>query len=333
MMRVVPPFLAAVSVALVISGTVAYAEVIDEIVAKINDDIVTKSELETEEQGMLQELYRRYSGNELDDQVKEAKRELLRRLIDRRVLIQRAAHIFDITKMSDFYLEQFKEQQNIKNDAELEKMLAQQDMTMADLKKRLVEEFSPQQVVRADVADRIAVPERDAMEYYKIHNADFLIPAEATVREIVLKANDENRETKRAQAEAARVTLTAAGADFGAIAAEVSDAGTKKAGGLLGKVKLGDLSAALESVAFTLPVGEISPVVEANYGFHILKVDARTDASLKPFEDVKIEIETKIQGERFAVEYKIYVKKAWDEATIWISPKYQDQLSPVDTAN
>ena len=113
----------------------------------------------------------------------------------------------------------------------------------------------------------------------------------------------------------------------------MSDAGTRTAGGLLGTVKRGDLAEALEKAAFTIPVGEISPVIEAGYGFHILKVDARTDDALKPFEDVKIEIETKIQNDRFAVEYKTYMKKAWTEATIWISPQYQARLSSLDASN
>lgn len=325
--------LAAAAATLAISAGIAHAEVIDEIVAKVNDDIVTKSDLDTEEQGVLQDLYRRFSGTELDGKVAEAKKELLRHLVDRRVLIQKAAHIFDMTKMQEFYLESFRDQQNIKSDKELEKLLTEQGMTMADLKQRLVEEFSPQQVIRAEVSERIAVPEKDARAYYEAHTADFEIPAQATVREIVVKAADAKREGKRAEAERVRARVAEAGADFAAVAAEVSDAGTKQAGGLLGTVKKGDLAEPLDKAAFTLPVGEISPVIEAGYGFHILKVDARTDDAQKPFEDVKTEIENKIQNDRFAAEYKNYMKKAWTEATIWISPRYQDRLSSIDASN
>ena len=332
-MRISTRWITALATTVALSGGFAHAEVLDEIVAKINDDIITKSELESEEQGLLQELYRRNSGAELDAKVAEAKKELLRRMIDHRVLVQRATHIFDVTKMQDYYLEMFKGQQNIGSDKELEKLLAAQDMTMADLKKRLVEEFSPQQVIHVEISERIAVSDKDERAYYDAHTADFEVPAEATVREIVLKASEPERAAKRAEAEAVRARLAVPGADFATIAAEVSDAGTKKTGGLLGTVKKGDLAAPLENAAFTLPVGEISPVIEADYGFHILKVDGRSDAALKPFDDVKAEIETKIQGERFAVEYKTYMIKAWSEATIWVSPKYQDRLSPIDASN
>jgi parvulin-like peptidyl-prolyl isomerase len=333
MKRLRPWWVASVAATLAICAAPARAEVVDEIVAKVNDDIVTKTDLDTEEQGTLQELYRRFSGTELDKQVAEAKKELLRHLVDRRVLIQRAAHIFDMTKMQEFYVESFRDQQNIKSDKELEKLLAEQGMTMADLKTRLVEEFAPQQVIRAEVAERIAVPEKDARAYYEAHTADFDIPAQATVREIVLKATDSDREAKRQAAEAVRAKVADAGVDFAAVAADVSDAGTKKAGGLLGTVKKGDLAEALDRAAFTVPVGEVSPVIEAGYGFHILKIDARTDETLKPFDEVQAEIETKIQNDRFAAEYKNYMKKAWTEATIWISPQYQSRLSPADTPN
>ncbi len=329
-MRVLTPWLAALAATAALSGGFAHAEVVDEIVAKINDDIITKSDLETEEQGLLQELYKKLSGAELDAKVAEAKKELLRRMIDHRVLVQRATHIFDVTKMQDYYLEMFKGQQNISSDSELEKLLAAQDMTMADLKKRLVEEFSPQQVIHVEISERIAVSDKDERAYYEAHATDFEIPAEATVREILLKAPEPEREAKRAEAEAVRARLIEPGADFATIAAEVSDAGTKKVGGLLGTVKKGDLAAALDDAAFTLAVGEISQVIEAGYGFHILKVDARTEATSKPFDVVKTDIEKKIQEERFSVAYQQYMVKAWSEATIWVSPKYEARLSPID---
>lgn len=333
MTRCVPRWLAVVAAALLLGGGLARAEVLDEIVAKVNDDIVTKSDLDAEEQALLQELYRRYSGADLDTRVAAAKKELLRHLIDQRVLVQRAGHLFDMTKMQDFYLEQFKLQQNIASDKDLEKLLSQQGMTMADLKTRLVEQSAPTQVVRAEVSERIAISEKDERAYYDAHVPEFTVAAQATVREIVLKSTGADRAADRAQAEAVRARLMAPGADFAAIAAEVSGAGTKKAGGLLGTVKKGDLAAALEAAAFTQPVGEIGPIIEADYGFHILKVDARTDEGLKPFADVRPDIETKLQGERFATEYASYIKKAWGEATIWVSPKYQDRLSPAESAN
>src|SRR5262245_40653600 len=95
----------AVAALIACGAATSRAEVLDEIVAKVSEDIVTKSDLESEEQGALQELYKQYSGTELDNRVAQTKRDLLRHLIDRRVLIQRAGHLFDMNKMQDFFLE------------------------------------------------------------------------------------------------------------------------------------------------------------------------------------------------------------------------------------
>ena len=314
-----------------IPGTnTARAEVVDEVVAKVNDDIVTKSELDSEEQTLLQQLYRDFSGADLDDRVAKAKTYLLRQLIDQKVLIQRASHLFDVNKMQDFFLQQFMDQQNIKSEKDLEKLLAQEGMTLADWKKRLIEVFAPKQVLRAEVSDRIAISEKGAHAYYEAHPDQFAVPAEATVREIVLTAQAVNRDEVRARAEAVRARAAAPGADFAAIAAELSDAGTKSAGGLLGPVKKGDLAAPIEAAAFSVPVGEVSPVIEVDHGFHILRIDARSEAGVKPFDGVRAEIESKLLSEQFEIDSKAYLKKLWAEATIWISPKYEARLAPAD---
>jgi hypothetical protein len=109
--------------AVAIAPRATRAEVVDEVVAKVNDDIVSKSELDGEEQALLQQLYHDFSGAELDAKVAKAKANLLRQLIDRRILIQRAGHLFDVNKMQDFFLQQFMDQQNIKSEKDLEKLL------------------------------------------------------------------------------------------------------------------------------------------------------------------------------------------------------------------
>lgn len=319
----------ALIVVLALAVTWARAEVIEEIVAKVNDDVITKTDLDTEEQGLLQELYRRYSGPELDAQVKTAKEGLLRNLIDRKVLLQRAGRLFDMTKMQEYFLQSFKDQQNIKSDKDLEKMLAQEGTTLTAWKKKLVEYFAPQQVLRAEVADRIAISDAEMRAYYDTHITEFTVYGEATVREIVVKSDPENREAKRAEAEAIRAKAAAPGADFAAIAKESSDSGTKTAGGLLGKVKQGDLSEDLDRLAFGLPIGGVSSVIELPYGFHILKVDERVNDVIKPFDDVKADIEKTLRDKEMQKQTAVFLKKAWSETTVWVAPAYQARLAPL----
>jgi parvulin-like peptidyl-prolyl isomerase len=249
-------------------------------------------------------------------------------VIDRKVLLQRAGRLFDVTKMQDYFLQSFKDQQNIASDKDLERMLAQEGTTITALKKKLVEYFAPQQVLRAEVADRIAVSEAEMRTYYDMHIPEFTVYGEATVREIVIKADAENREAKRAEAGAIREKAAAAGADFAAIAQESSESGTKSSGGLLGSVKQGDLAEDLDRLAFGLPVGDVSAVIELPYGFHILKVDARVPDVVKPFEEVKSSIEGKLRDQEMQKQTATFLKKAWSETTVWVAPKYQARLSP-----
>jgi hypothetical protein len=177
------PALLSLVAAVTLAPGVVRAEVVDEVVAKVNDDIVSKRRAGRRRAGVasaaLPRLFRR--GTRQQGRLREG--PSLAQLIDRRILIQRAGHLFDVNKMQDFFLQQFLDQQNIKTEKDLEKLLAQENMNLADWKKKLVEFFAPQQVLRAEVTERIAISEADAQAYYDAHSAEFTVPAEATVRE------------------------------------------------------------------------------------------------------------------------------------------------------
>jgi parvulin-like peptidyl-prolyl isomerase len=162
---------------LALSAGRAAAEVVDEIVAKVNEDIVTKSDLESEEQTAVQDLYRQYSGTDLDTRVAQAKSELLRHLIDRRVLVQRAGHLFDMSKMQEYFLTAFKENQNIKSDRGRTARSTEHDDGRPET--RLI--GTPRRVIRAEIVERIAVSEKEDRDYYDAPEG-FPDSRESTVR-------------------------------------------------------------------------------------------------------------------------------------------------------
>ena len=304
----------------------ARAEVLEEIVAKVNDEIITKTDLEAEDEAMTAELYRSLSGPELDRRLAEGKAMLLRRLIDRRLLMQRGERMFtELDKMGDTLVEQFLDYQKIKDKAELTRLLAQEGLTLAEFKRRLLEQQVPTEVLRYEVGGRVAVGDKEVEAYYRDHPQEFTVPAEATVREIVLLTEGADPAKHRAEAEAVRARA-AAGEDFAALAKEVSQAGTKDSGGLLGTIHKGDIAPELEAAAFSIPAGSVSPVIEMTHGFHVLKVDARTEEQLKPLEEVREATRDKIADHRYANDLQTFLDKSWNEATIWINPKYADRL-------
>jgi peptidyl-prolyl cis-trans isomerase SurA len=306
----------------------AKAELVEEIVAKVNDDIITKSDLEQEEQATVAELYRQYSGSDLDEKVRTTRTQLLQGMIDRKILYHRAQRLYDMDKMSDAFLKQFKAQQQIKSDQDLDKLLAREGMTVSELKRRLVESFAPDEVIRYEVSDRVSVGDKDVEAYYAAHTGDFDVPGAVTIREIVVLATPENREAKRIEAARVRDRAAQSGADFAAIAGESSEAGTRGNGGLLGPLKKGELSSQIEDVAFSLPVGEVSPVLETSYGFHIVKVETRIDARRKTVDEMRADIRKQLEEKQYQDELKAFLKKARGEATIEVSPAYKNRLIP-----
>lgn len=327
----------ALSIALVAavlgSARPARAEVIEEIVAKIDDEIITKSEFEQAEQETLAELYRRYSGKELDQQVQAAKASMLKLMIDRKILYNRARRIFDLEKAGDSYLRAFREQQQITSEDELNRLLAQEHLTVADLKQKLLEMWAPGEILRVEVGDRTAVSDKEVETYYNEHPAEFEEPAVATVREIVILSKGDDRDVKKTLAQKIREEAAAPGADFGALARQYSESGTKAQDGLLGTFKHGELSAVLDEAAFTVPVGQVSAVLEADYGFHIVLVEARTEAKKVPLDEVRVRLTDRLVKEKADKAVEAFMKKAWSEATVEVAPAYKDRLLPQSGAN
>jgi len=304
----------------------ARAEVLEEIVAKVNDEIITKTDLEAEDQAMTAELYRSLSGPELDRRLAEGKAMLLRRMIDRRLLMQRGERMFtELDKMGDSLVDRFIEYQKIKDKGELSRLLAQEGLTLADFRRRLLEQQVPEEVLRYEVGGRVAVGDKEVEAYYRDHPAEFTVPAEATVREIVLLTEGADPNQRRIEAERIRARAIE-GEDFAALAKEVSQAGTKDSGGLLGTIHKGDMAPELEAAAFSVPVGSVSSVIELSHGFHILKVDARTEEQIRPLEEVREPTREKIADRRYEADLQAFLDKSWNEATIWINPKYADRL-------
>ena len=132
-----PPLRALLAFALLGAAGAARAEMVEEIVAFVNGDIITRSEFEQEEQLMVAEAYRRYTGTELDERVKALRASMLIDMVDRRILLAKAQLMFkDLEGIKKIYYEGFKENQKIKSDAEFEEMLKAEGRVAMGLPKR-----------------------------------------------------------------------------------------------------------------------------------------------------------------------------------------------------
>jgi peptidyl-prolyl cis-trans isomerase SurA len=302
------------------------AEILEEIVAYVDSDVITKSEFDAEEQLLISEAYRQLAGEELDRILEERREGLLLSMIDRKILLHRAMRLYDMERMVEVYYEMFRRQQNIESEEEFEAVMARQGMTVADVKEQLVEMFAPDDVIRIEVGGRISVGDEQVQEYYEANPDRFTIEGEVTLREIVLLADTKDKKQQR-RPEMEKILERLESEEFAEVARETSEAGTAAEGGLLGPLKKGDLAWQLEAMAFQQPVGEFG-VLETSYGYHLLKVESRSEDGLKPLDEVREQVRTYLENELYLTKLNEFMDKARAESEWCVKDKYMNRLPP-----
>jgi parvulin-like peptidyl-prolyl isomerase len=316
---------ACIAIAVLAVTAPSSAEVIEEIVAWVDGDIITKSELEEEERLLTEELYRQFTGEELDAQLAAARAQLLPQLIDRKILMHRAERLFDLDTLGGNLVDDFRRRNGIETDDQLTQMLAREGMTLDDLKRRLLENTAPNEIVRIEVQNRVSVSDAEVETFYAENPDLFRVPAEFLIREIVILADDTNREDKQEKAQQLYEQASAPEAEFAALAREHSEAGTASSGGLLGPVGKGDLSEHLERAAMTTPVGDVAELMELPYGFHLVKVESRTEESVRPLAEVRDTVRQNLENRKFVETLQEFLARAREESEWRVNEAYLDR--------
>jgi peptidyl-prolyl cis-trans isomerase D len=164
-----------------------------------------------------------------------------------------------------------------------------------------------------------AVSSQQVEQYYQGHQKDFQVPDEVKVSHILIKvATGADQKTDAAAKQKAEDLLKQikGGADFAALAkANSDDPGSKEQGGELGMIQRGVTVPAFEKAAFSLQPGQISDVVKTQFGYHILKVEEKQTAHLKPLEEVKAQILATLTRQQEANQQASYAQQLATEAT------------------
>lgn len=305
----------------------AQAEIFEDIVAWVNGAIITKSEYDAEEKVVTAEAYRQYTGKELDQQLARLREGLLLQMIDRKILVDRAHRLYDMKKMEESFYESVKEQQNIKSDEEFGRMLAEEGLTIPEFKQRLVEMFAPEEVLRAELKSRLGLADRQIEAYYQENPEDFTLDADVTFREIVLLVEPgPARERRRAELEALRQRLIA-GEDFAEVAKQSSEAGSREVGGLVGPLLRKEMAGEIAAAVFSVPLAEVSEIVESPHGLHLFRVEARNDVRVRPLEEVRDSLRRALEERKYREELRGFIDKARDEAEWCVKTRYRSLLS------
>ena len=304
------------------------AEIIEQVLVKVNGEMISKTEFEAKQVAELRnrpELAKAGPASpELQKAIAEITPDLILSAVDDLLLIQRgrengwALGDTQFTQMVD----SIKKSNNIEDEARFQDALKQEGLTMADLRRNMERMMLIQQVQRAEIMDKISINDGEARAYYEQHRGEFTSPTEITLREILLEVPTSDRgvnvaqdDAVRAKAEELRKRLLA-GEPFARMAGEFSVASSKANGGLIGPLKSEDLTPSLREMFDKMQVGDITSVLRAQRGYQILKLESRSESKVRSFEDSRSDIANKIGEMKMRAERDKYLDRLRAQATI-----------------
>ena len=298
--------------------SLAAVQVVEEIVAVVNDDVITLSEYREQYETTVQQLRGAFKGEELDKQIEFVKKELMNMMITDLLLKQVAKEKnLNVSDQIRVTVDNIKKENNIESDDDLRRALQQQGLEYNQWLKQLEENLLMQAVRYSEVDRSIVLDDAETVNYYKLHPAEFTEPEEYRLRAIYLAS-----EGKTGPALEEKRTVVSekikAGEAFNALAKEYSDGPAKESEGDLGTFKKGELDKTLEQAVAKLKSGDLSGWIETKNGWYLLKLEEKKDSRLKTLDEVKKAVEEKLYMEKRQKKTDEYIKGLKEKSYIKI---------------
>ncbi len=267
---------------------------IDKVVAVINNEVITQSELEEVIQKPKKQIMENFSGEERERLLSKLTRDILNKMIEKKLQLQVARQMnIAINKTEvDAALDDIKVKNAFPDDETFKRALASENMTLEQYKKELTEQLMIMRLVTKEVRSNVVISEEEIKRHYEEKKKDYSIPEEARLRIIFFKGDDG---IKKAEDVLGKIK---GGADFGDMAKKHSEDPTAKEGGDIGFVKKGHMLPAIENAAFSLKKGGVSNVITADAGYYIIKIEDRKEPTYIPIEKVREEIEKSLYEQK-----------------------------------
>jgi parvulin-like peptidyl-prolyl isomerase len=314
-------------------ATAADVRVVEQIVAKVNGEIVTMSDLDQARVETLAEIKEKGIPPAQAAQVLErTMQDALRDKIDALLLVQRGKDL-NISVDADATKEiaRMQVQSRISDPDQFSSLIHDQfGVSLEEYKQKLKDQLMAQRVVAEEVAERIFIPEDDMKKYYEDHKDKFVREEQVFLSQILLSTEGKSDEqVASAQVKATELVKRArAGEKFADLAAANSDdSETAKNGGYLGTpLKREDLRKEIADVVFTHQRGYITDPIKLTSpsGFLILKVEERYEAGQASFEEVKEDIQNAMAQPQMEPKVRVFLAKLRREAFLEIREGYVD---------
>ena len=306
-------------------------KVVEEIVARVNNEIITTSELQKARSAAAEDAQQECSGRctpeQLQVAVEDRQKFALRDLIDQSLLAQRGKDMSinvegDVVKQ----LDTIRIQNKLDSMEKLEAAVTKEGLNWDDFKGNIRNKLLTQEVIRREVGSHINIGRDDAMKYYEAHKKEFVKPEQVALRAIEISTDGKQEADlpdlkKKAEDLLRRIKE---GEDFATLAKRFSDGSTAQQGGFLGTYKRGELAKQLEEQVFGMKKNQLTDVIETKQGFLILQVLERYEEGEQPFEKVENEIMDHLYTERMEPALREYLKTLREQSYVVVKPGYQD---------
>jgi parvulin-like peptidyl-prolyl isomerase len=305
-----------------------HAEILEQVLVKVNGEIITKTEFEARQVAELRNRPEVANTSafspEFQKAVAEITPDLILSAVDELLLVQRGRESGYALGDAQFaqILENIKTSNNLQDEAKFQEALKQEGLTMADLRRNLERQMLVSQVQRAEILDKISITDEESRAFYDEHRHEFTAPAEVTLREILLEVKTTDRgvnvaedDAVRGQAQDLRKRLLG-GEPFPRLAGEFSVAASKANGGLIGPLRSDELAQSLTDLLAKMQVGDITEPIRTQRGYQLLKLESRTEAKLRSFEEARGDIGNRIGEQKLRGEREKYLDRLRSQATI-----------------
>jgi peptidyl-prolyl cis-trans isomerase SurA len=340
-------------------ATLTADTVIEDIVARVNNQIITRSEYQRSKDQLKQEAQQQDPGN-ADKIVAEKDKDILRDLIDQQLLLEKGKDL-GITADTELIkkLDEMRKEMNLDSMDDLEKAAQAQGVSFEDFKQHLRDQIITQQVIGKEVGSKMSISKEEEQQFYDAHKSELEQPEQVRLSEILVSTEKPAADKKLAEASAVATPAsdTPAGADtkaadasatpeqqlaaakakaedllaqirkgaaFADVAKKSSDGPTATQGGDLGYFKRGTLAKELEDKTFAMKPGDVSDVIRTKQGFVILAVTEHQQAGIPPLNQIEPRIQDAIYMQKLQPALRAYLTKLREEAYIDIKPGYVD---------
>ncbi|MFW5995181.1 MAG: peptidylprolyl isomerase [Spirochaetia bacterium] len=299
------------------NGEASDAQSSEDVVAVVNGSEISRETFDQQLEAQMQQS--QAQGMEIDeDQRSGIEEQLLDQLISRELLLQDGEERGIAPDEDDIEeeLEQIRSQ--FPSEEAFEEALEQQNLTLEEIEGNIAEQMIIEEILESDVLTDSDIDEDAAQEFYDENPELFETPPQVRASHILVLTQDLDEDEQaeaREEIETVQERLES-GEDFADLAQEYSDDGTAEDGGDLGFFSEGQMVPEFEEAAFDLEVGEVSDIVETQFGYHIIRKTDEREAGTQDFEEARGQIEQFLGQQEQQEMFDSYVDSLREEAEI-----------------